>query len=468
MFKLKLIKGIINISSLLQTYLINYLEFHKFEPRESKEKGYELLTHPPEKPEDTPKPFKKEDVIKPHYTILLKLAEEQNRPIRPIGRNRIEPLRTGEKKCRKCKAPQEYLRNHGFYTRKSTGEIFPKHTCKVCFAEYAPQAARKKPKHICPYCGYAMDPKNYRKNFTVYFCKQKTCSHLKLHPEGKRYNEREWHFEYDKLETEQIQADHSLEKMRMNKQMLDLEMSLFVECGATARETKKILQKIYGEAAVKSPQTVINHANALAGFVKANENFLPVILGKEVCEDETYLKYFGKWGYLFRAFNPENRSIIAEHFSPHRDTKGCITLNKAVANAYLTQCKDPEFTLISDQAPIYTAMKSYFDEKNLARINHKPVKGIFDEPNEENSEYRPQKQMIERSFESLKSAAKRRRGFSSFKGAQIFCYLHKIYYNHLRLHSSLGNMPPMPLFMKNGGRAANWHELLQYLAERRR
>lgn len=96
-----------------------------------------------------------------------------------------------------------------------------------------------------------------------------------------------------------------------------------------------------------------------------------------------------------------------------------------------------EFILISDQAPIYTAMKSYFDEKNLAHIEHKPVKGIFDEPDEENSEWRPQKQTIERSFESLKSTTKRRRGFSSFKGAQIFCYLHKIYYNHLRPHSDL-------------------------------
>lgn len=467
MIKIKLIRGIINISSLIQTYLINYLEFHKFDPRESAERGYALLAHPPEQPEEIPKPFQKEDVIKPHYTILLKLAEEQGQTINPIVRNRKESLRTGEKYCRKCKAPPEYLRNHGFYRRKSTGEIFPKHTCKVCFAEYAPQATRKKSKHVCPYCGYAMNPKNYRKNFTVYFCKQKTCSHMKLHPQGKRYSEREWHFDYDKLETEQIHSP-KLEKMRLSKQMLDLEMSLFVECGVTARETKKILQKLYGEVAVKSPQTVINHANALAGFIKANEGFLPIILGKEVCEDETYLKYSGKWGYLFRALNPENRAIVAEHFSQYRDTKGCITLNKAVTNAYLKQCKDPEFALISDQAPIYTAMKSYFDEKNLARIDHKPVKGIFNELDEENGEWRSQKQTIERSFESLKSATKRRRGFSSFKGAQIFCYLNKIYYNHLRPHSGLENMPPMPLFMKNGRKVTNWHELLQYLSEKRR
>jgi len=468
MITIKLIKGIINISSLLQTYLVNYLEFRKFEPREAKEKGYAILTHPPEKPEEIPKPFRKEDVIKPHYAILLKIAEEQKRTIYPIGRNRVEPLRTGEKQCRKCKAPREYLRNHGFYTRRSTGEVFPRHTCKVCLAEYAPGATRKKPKHICPYCGYGMNPKNYRKNFTVYFCEQKTCSHLKLHPQGKRYSEREWHFEYDKLETERIDKVGNLENIRMSKQILDLEMSLFVECGVTARETKKILQKLYGEAAVRSPQTVLNHANALAGFIKANESFLPVILGREVCEDETYVKYMGKWGYLFRALNPDNRAIIAEHFSEYRDTKGCITLNKAVTDAYLKQYTDPEFTLVSDQAPIYTAMKSYFDEKNLARIDHVPVKGIFDEPDEENSGYREQKQTIERSFESLKSAIKRRRGFSSFKGAQIFCYLNKVYYNHLRSHSNLKNMPPMPLFMKNGRRVTNWHELLQYLAEKRR
>ena len=205
------------------------------------------MSHSPEKPEDILKPFQKENIIKPHYAILLGLAEERNNSIRPITRSRVERLRTGEKQCRKCKAPQQYLRNHGFYVRKSTGEIFPRHTCKVCLAEYAPQAARKKPKHICPYCGYAMDPKNYRKNFTVYFCKQKTCSHLKLHAEGKRYNEREWHFEYDKLETEQIQANHSLEKMRMNKQMLDLEMSLYVECGGQPEKQKKYCRNFMGK-----------------------------------------------------------------------------------------------------------------------------------------------------------------------------------------------------------------------------
>lgn len=468
MIKIKIIKGIINISSLLQTFLINYLEFHQGEPRECKEKGYDILSHPPEKPEEVPKPFQKDDVIKPHYAILLKIAEEQGISIKPITRQRVETLRTGEKYCRKCKAPQEYLRNHGYYTRKSTGEMFPKHTCKVCFAEYAPAAARKKPRHICPYCGYAMDPKNYRKNFTVYFCKQKDCSHRKLHEKGYMYSEREWHFDYDKLEVEPIERGRNLEKLRISKQMLDMEMSLYVECGVTARETKKILQKLYGETAVKSHQTILNHAEALAGFLRENDSLLPMIVGNEVCEDETYVKYFGKWGYLFRALNPDNRAIIAEHFSPHRDTKGCITLNKGVMEKYLKQYKDPEFILISDQAPIYSTMKSYFDEKKLAHINHKPVKGIFNEPNEENSEYRPQKQIIERSFESLKSAIKRRRGFSSFKGAQIFCYLHKIYYNHLRSHSELENNPPIPLYLKSGRKVSNWLELLQYLAEKRR
>lgn len=467
MIKVNIIKGIINLSSLLQTFLINYLEFRQGEPRECKEKGYDILGHSPEKPENVPKPFQKEDVIKPNYEILLKIAEEQGEPIKPLNR-RCEPLRTKEKYCRKCKAPQEYLRNHGYYTRKTTDEKFPKHTCKVCLAEYAPKAARKKPKHICPYCGYAMNPKNYYKNFVGYYCKTEDCPHKKLHKKGHAYNEREWDFDYDKLEVEPIKSKHSLEKIRINKQMLDLEMSLYVECGVTARETKKILQKLYGDVAVQSHQSILNHAEALSGFLKENESLLPTIVGDEVCEDETYVKYFGKWGYLFRALNPDNKALISEHFSPHRDTKACIILNKAVTEAYLKQYRDPEFTLISDQAPIYTAMKSYFEEKGLANIDLKTVKGIFDEPDEENSQYRPQKQTIERSFESLKSAIKRRRGFSSFKGAQIFCYLHKIYYNHLRLHTELENMPPIPLYLKSGRRVTNWHELLQYLAEKRK
>lgn len=468
MLKIKLIRGIINVSSVIQTLLINYLEFRKIEPVEQQDKGYEEWRGPPRKPDKVEKPFQKDDVIKPHYEILLKIAEEQNKAIKPLVKKRKVPLRTGAKCCRKCKAPQEYLWNHGFYTRKSTGETFPKHTCKVCYAEYAPGAERKKPKHICPYCGYAMNPQNYRKNFTVYFCCQKDCSHLKLHPEGKRYNEREWHFKYDKLETKEIHSTKNIERIRLPKQILDIEMSLFVDCAVTARDTVKILQKLYGKEIIKSHQSIFNHAEALASFVEENEDVFPTPLSDEVCEDETYVKYFGKWGYLFRAFNPDRRNIIAEHFSEHRDTKGAIILNKKVTEKYLKNMMDPEYKLISDQAPIYPAAIDYMKSKNKAHIKHFAIKGIFDEPGEKCSEYRPEKQMTERSFESLKSGIKRRRRFGSLKGAKTFCFLHKIYYNHLRPHESLNNSPPVPLHLKSGKQVSNWNEILQYIAEKRR
>lgn len=216
------------------------------------------MSHSPEKPEDILKPFQKENIIKPHYAILLGLAEERNNSIRPITRSRVERLRTGEKQCRKCKAPQQYLRNHGFYVRKSTGEIFPRHTCKVCLAEYAPQAARKS-QNISVHIAVTLWTPRIIVKFYRIFLQTKTCSHLKLHAEGKRYNEREWHFEYDKLETEQIQANHSLEKMRMNKQMLDLEMSLYVECGVTARETKNIAETLWGSGGEITPNRDQSH-----------------------------------------------------------------------------------------------------------------------------------------------------------------------------------------------------------------
>lgn len=467
MLKIRLLRGIINISSVIQTLLINYLEFKKLEPRETEDKGYEQWKGPPQKPESVEKPFQKEDVVKPDYKILLAMWKERGKSIHPVCR-RITSLRTGEKQCRKCKAPKEYLTNHGFYTQKSTGKKFPKHTCKVCYAEYAPGATRKKPKHICPYCGYAMNPQNYRKNFTVYFCCRTECPHLKLHSEGKRYNERDWHFKYDKLETREVQSKKNIERIRSAKQILDMEMSLFVDCAVTARDTVKILQKLYGKEIIKSHQTIHNHAEALAYFIEENEHILPTPLCDEVCEDETYVKYSGKWGYLFRAFNPERRNIIAEHFSVHRDTKGAITLNKKVAEKYLNNMMDPDFKLISDQAPIYPAAIGYMENKNKAHIKHFAIKGIFDEHDEECSEYRPEKQMIERSFESLKSGIKRKRRFGSLKGAKTFCYLHKIFYNHLRPHESLANEPPIPLHLKCGKQVSNWNELIQYLAEKRR
>lgn len=460
-----LIRGMINLSSAVQTYLLNYLEFHG-DPKDLEEKGYRFFSARPERPKEVLTPFQKEDVVKPHYSVLLALAKEQGREVHPVL-HRSFPLRSLEKTCRKCKAPKEYLKNHGYYLRKSTGEFFPKHTCKVCYAEYAPGAERKKPSHICPYCGYAMSVQKYRKDFDVYFCKEKECSHIALHPKGYRYHEKEWHFTYDQLSTHALYSKKSLEKIRVRKNFLNLEMSLFINSGMSLRETKTILQLLYGKGCLQAHQTILNHAEALAAFVKEQEEFLPLRFSTVVVEDETYLKYGGKWGYLFRAFDPISRTILAEYFSPHRDTKSCIILNKIVRETFLKQGRDPEYDLISDGAPLYPAMKGYFEEEGKAVMHHTAIIGVFPKDGEDVKK-RAQKQMIERSFGTLKSATKRRRTFSSFRGAEIFCYLHKIFYNYLRPHSELNHLPPVPLYLKNGSRVTEWNELILYLSEKKR
>ncbi|MBD3330962.1 DDE-type integrase/transposase/recombinase [Candidatus Peregrinibacteria bacterium] len=464
MNKISLIHSLIKVSSEIQTYLVNYLEFHKSEPREIKKENYLKLSPRPEKREELPKPFQKEDTSAHHYTILLKIAEEQGNLIKPVNR-RVHPLRTKAKCCRKCKAPPEYLKNHGFYRPKKSGRVYPRHTCKICNAEYAPGAGRHKPKHICPYCGYALNPKTYRKNFVVYFCERDDCPHRQVHEKGNRYSEKDWLFDYETLSCKLPSGKKKLERIK-NKNLLDIEMTLYVECGMSTREVVKVMQKLYGAEIVKSHQIVLNHAEALANHLSLNEDLLPVPVSDKICEDETYLRYFGRWGYLFRAYNPETKGIIEEYFSEHRDTKGCITLNKGVVEKYLKNCRDPEFDLISDRAPIYEAMRKYFKKNEKAKIDLYQIKGIFDEPDEKNAQFRSEKQCIERSFESLKSATKRRRNFGSFRGAQIFCFLHKIYYNHLRRHSALENMPPVPLYLHSGKMVTNWNELLQFISEK--
>jgi transposase-like protein len=451
----------------VQTLVVNSLEFGQAEPRIVKENGFKKFDIRPEKPEFVPKALQKEDVLALHYTELLDLAKKRGRSIRPICRKRLDPLRTGVTNCRKCMAPQEYLRNHGYYTRKSSGDKFPKHTCKVCQGEYAPGSKRKPVKHICPYCGYAMDPKRKYSSFTVYYCKQKDCSHRNLHPQKKVYCEREWHLDYDEIDTiaEFKKAKHK-GKLKMNMKLLDLEMLLFVELGASVNETAKAISRILGtNTRLTSRQTVLNHAKKLAAYLLEHERLFPTKLSDTVVEDETYLRYSGKWGYLFRAINPESRNIICEYFSRNRDSLSCIKLNKLVTEKYLGNLMDPEFRLISDQAPIYTSMIDYMEQKEKANIEHITIKGIFDEPNEINSGYRPKKQMIERSFGTLKSFTKRRRGFTSFCGVEVFTTLHRFFYNHLRTHEHLQQVP-VPIYLKNGSQITNWGSMIQFVNEK--
>lgn len=454
------------LSPELQTKVINFLEFGQEDPKEIKENGFRKFDAPPEKPEEVGKPFQKEDVMVPHYTILLEIAAKNGRKIKPLVR-RYERLRTGEKYCRKCHAPEQYLRNHGFYTRKTTGERFAKHACKVCEAEYAPDAIRQSPKHKCPYCGYAMDPKRKNAIFTAYYCKNKKCDHKKLHPEGKVYASREWHLEYASINTKPEFFSGAQNRLKMNTRLLELEMMLFVEIGASTTETAKAVRRFWGARNnLTSKQTVLNHAKKLASYLIENEKYFPKVVSNIVVEDETYIRYEGKWGYLFRAIEPLSRSITAEHFSRHRDTKGCITLNKKVNEAFLTNCRDPEYILISDQAPIYLTMTDYMHQKEMAKIDHRAVKGLFNEPNEEYPEHRGEKQMVERSFGTLKSFIKRRRGFTTFAGVETFTTLHRIFYNHLRTHSELNDVP-IPIHLKNGQKVANWSQIIAYIEEQK-
>ncbi len=86
MLKVTLTRKIINLSDWIQTCLINYLEFHSAEPKEKREKGYESFS-PISKPNNPyQKPFQKEDVIKPHYLFLFKLAKKHHKPIKPVCR----------------------------------------------------------------------------------------------------------------------------------------------------------------------------------------------------------------------------------------------------------------------------------------------------------------------------------------------------------------------------------------------
>jgi transposase-like protein len=451
----------------VQTAVVNSLEFGQSEPRVVQENGFKKFELRPEKPEFVPKPQQKEDVIVPHYSLLLELAKFNGREIRPISR-RVEELRTKAAHCRKCHAPQSYLRNHGYYIRKSSGEKFPKHTCKVCMAEYAPGSGRKVSKHMCPYCGYAMDPKRKYSSFTVYYCKQKNCQHRNIHPQNKVYSERDWHLNYEKLETsaEFLQNAHR-QKLKMNMRILDLEMLLFVELGASLSETSRSISRIMGtKSQLVSRQTVLNHAKKLARFLLENEQVFPIQLSDIVVEDETYLRYAGKWGYLFRAINPKGRNIISEYFSKNRDTLSCIKLNKMVVEKYEDEKSSVSYRLISDQAPIYGVMVDYLENMEKAKIEHCAIKGIFDEPNEEHSEFRPEKQMIERSFGTLKSMTKRRRGFTSFEGVEVFTTLHRFFYNHLRVHEELKQVP-VPIYLKSGLQISNWSSMIHYIAEKK-
>ena len=246
-------------------------------------------------------------------------------------------------------------------------------------------------------------------------------------------------------------------------EIVDKALTIRLSAGLSLRDTSRLLHELYN--------VEINYESIRQWELSLAYQLFPLYQQKVKLPlsginvfDETYLKYLGKWGYLFAAKDAIHKVIIGFHFSKKRDAKAATIIAKEV-DRQLKEKGIRQYTNIRDAAPIYNVAFDWIRQNCNSKIKDIKLKGIFSKPEDVEKEkpWRGFKQSIERYFSTYKLAYKRKKQFGSMSGVVCYSFLHMLYYNHLRPHQSLNKKVPAPLYLKNGQLVKTWSGLVRYL-----
>ncbi len=410
--------------------------------------------------------------------IKFKRELIEGKTIKPIQRKKSLKIKID--KCRECDAPKEYLGLFGKYPQIITGKKYQKIYCQICKAQYAPEIGYQKTKTIdryCPYCGKRIDLKKKRKSgFNILKCVNSNCPFKngrtkeirKINPNGYRYTYREYNFGENELQiASPNESKINWSQIRTSPQIIDTALTIRTVVGSSLRETSQIMKQLF--------QVKVNYesirvweeslANLLCPLYQEVWKQGKISLSGKNVFDETYVRYKGKWGYVFVCMDAIKKIIISLHFSAKRNAQAATCIAKNVDEKLKNQ-EIKEYTNIRDGAPIYAIAFDWIKINLKSKIHDIVIKGIFDEDKNNPDPNRKFKQVIERYNSTYKrSGYKKGKSFNSFNGAVVYSFLHMLYYNHLRPHESFNNLPPAPLYLKNKKMVEAWPELIQYLIE---
>lgn len=404
-----------------------------------------------------PLPAPKEQLSKLDWE-LLKTAKESlsGKSIKPVQhRNGKKPLLGC--KCSHCNAPTRYL-------YLNNGKLQSQVKCKLC-GQTSPSHGNKreyKTKYFCPHCSNALFVWKKSKQSTIFKCPGYACPHylknkLQLTTEEKamrehqkynpnfklHYQYREYHISPDDLIPERPCSNTvDLRKIHHSYHTLGLVLTFTINLGLSSRVTRDALKGIFDISL--SHQTVMNYINSSAQYLSPYiDNNCPA--PKTIsAADETYIIVNGKWTYTWFIIDSKTRAICGYNLS---DTRG---MQPALALIYDSFGKPDNKThpdLVTDGNPSYdAAVMAYNDmiKDYDSKLTKRTVVGLKN-LDDQSREYRSFKQLVERLNRTYKYHTRPRAGFKTFDGAVALTTLFVAFYNFMRPHSYLDQLPPVSL-----------------------
>lgn len=387
----------------------------------------------PEAMEEILPPIKITD-LKPSldYKQILKERVEAGDPIKPVKHRK--PI-AKDITCPNCGAPYTFIySNATIFLPDKRGRV-QKYKCKICEHQWFPVKHRKHITLFCPYCGSRIDLKVRRKEFDKFKCVNPECEYRQK--AGQKYTWRDYAICLDAIQRYTPQsANIRLSASNFSSASIAVALFFFISFPLSSREVASILSGTFGLSV--SHQSIINWAQAMAYYFYPILDALPVHLSNVWVVDETYLRYEGKWGYLFTALDGEHGSILAQVFSPTRSVAGAFAvLEKASRRFNLATWGT--ITVITDGLASYPPAIELLASQTKGQFQHCKVIGL--RGGKVKNPYRKYKNLIENYYSVLKPYYYRTRGFSSFYGAVVFSVLFTLYYNYLHPSDRFNDRP---------------------------
>jgi len=214
--------------------------------------------------------------------------------------------------------------------------------------------------------------------------------------------------------------------MDYSKQTISLALFFMVFCSLDASLTAFILANLFG---VSPSHDSLNRWRIKAA-IKIHNNLgpLPIQETNEVHTDETVFKANGskKWLWFIKEYRYD--SIQSWLFSPRRATQFARSL---LARAYKTSPCISQAKIISDG--LWSYGSAIGDLKDFSLDNHIVYKDFKEQINNNR---------LERHWSTLKTPAKRFRGFKSILGLWSYVTLSVYYHNYFKPNIRLRGLTP--------------------------
>ena len=390
-----------------------------------------------------------EPFVKVDHKDYKQLIKDNN--IKPIKRRNGKSI-TIDVNCPCCGAPKDYL-----YDNTGKQNQFQ---CKVCSFIFSTNPNKDKDIILkCPHCKHILNFRASREGFDVYVCKNNNCSFYiknksslnaherklyKEHPEKikLRYVYRKFNIDFPTLQKDYrnfIKSPIDLSRAYSSKYIIGLCLTYHVNYGLSYRQTPSILKDVH-EVSI-SYKTIENYCKATASIIHPLLEFYPYELSDTIAVNETYIKVLGKTNYIFFWFDAIKKIVTSYRVFDKRDALSSI---KAAYSTLIKYDSLPEsLKVISDGNPIYNVAVEYWSQNGLPFKLYQVI-GLTNQ-DDTSSQYRSEKQIIERFNRTLKYYYRPKGGFSSLDNANNYMVLFVTYNNFLRPNKALDWNTPVQL-----------------------